>query len=73
MTLEGMWILHILRGGEIAPPELRDLAVTLRPDFEPSRVYLAPEQESIPFHFDDSTLQLTLSRVGSHAILVLEP
>ena len=73
MTLDGMWILHILRGGETAPPELRDLTVTLRPDFQPRRVYLAPEQESVPFHFDDATLQVTLPRVGSHTILVLEP
>ena len=47
MTLKGMWILHILRGGEIVPPEMRDLVVTLKPDFQPSRVYLVPEQESV--------------------------
>ena len=73
MTLDGMWILHILRGGETAPPDLRDLSVTLRPDFQPSRVYLAPERESLPFHTDDTSLQVTLPRAGSHTMLVLEP
>ena len=40
MKLEGMWILHIVRSGAVAPPELRDLEVTLRPDFGPPRVCL---------------------------------
>jgi len=73
MILEGMWILHIVRGGSVAPPELRDLKVTLRPAFKPKRVYLAPEEQELPFQKDDSGVKVTIPRAGSHTILVLEP
>ena len=72
MKLEGMWILHIIRGGSVAPPELRDVEVLLRPDFKPKRAYLAPEQEEVPFEFGGTEVRVTLPRVGSHTILVLE-
>ena len=73
MKLEGMWVLHIIRGGAVAPPELRDLDVTLRPDFKPSRVYRAPEEQELPFQMDTSGVKVIIPRVGSHTILVLEP
>lgn len=47
--------------------------VILRPDFKPSRVYLAPEEQELPFQMDDSEVKATLPRIGGHTILVLEP
>ena len=73
MKLEDMWILHIVRDGAVEPPELRDIEVTLRPDFKPASVYLAPERKELPFRVEGSEALLTLPRVGSHTILVLEP
>lgn len=73
MEKEGMWILHIIRGGSFAPPELRNVKVILRPDFKPARVYLAPEQQEVSFRLEDSEARVVLSCVGSYTILVLEP
>ena len=71
MEQDGRWFFHILRGGA-DPPELRDVAVVLRPPFEPVRVYTAPAQEDVPFERVDAEIRVVLPAVGGHTILVLE-
>ena len=51
---------------------MRDVAVVLRPPFEPARVYTAPEQEDMPFERVDAEIRVILPTVGGHTILVLE-
>ncbi len=48
------------------------LAFWLRADSPPDRVYLAPEDEELPYTFSDGYIHVTLPPVGAHTVVVIE-
>ncbi len=48
------------------------LAFSLRADQSPKRVYLAPEDENLPFTFSEGYVHVTLPPVGAHTVVVVE-
>ena len=51
---------------------LYDVHVSLRTDHKPSRVYLAPQKEEIPFTWEDGVLSYTVPKLDCHAMAVIE-
>jgi len=55
---------------EAAP--LANVKVALRTDKEPSRVYLAPQRQSLKFNFNDGYTQVIVPSVQGHQMVVFE-
>jgi hypothetical protein len=52
---------------------LHDVALAVRTDFTPSRVYEAPSGAALPFAVSGETVSLTLPSLTGHAMVVFEP
>jgi len=53
-------------------PRLGPLAVRVRTDRRPERVYLQPGTRHLPFHFKDGAAEIELPRLDIHEVIVLE-
>jgi len=51
---------------------LHDVSLSVRLDSAPTRVYLAPEGQDVPFAWADGRAHVTVPRVDGHAMLVFE-
>jgi hypothetical protein len=51
---------------------LHDVALSIRLNAAPQRVYLAPEGTELPFTYTDGRVRLTVPRVDGHAMVVFE-
>lgn len=52
---------------------LRDVALTVRPGFAPSRVYEAPGSADLPFTASGGAVSVMLREMTGHAMVVFEP
>ena len=52
---------------------LRDVPLSLRPGFRPSRVYEAPSETPLPFSWEGGQARLTVPLVAGHAMVAFEP
>jgi len=51
---------------------LANVKIALRTEKEPSRVYLAPQRQSLKFYFDDGYAQVVVPTVQGHQMIVFE-
>ena len=49
-----------------------DISVQIKMDKRPKRVYLAPEEEDIPFIYENNTVTYTVPRIYNHAMVVID-
>lgn len=81
MAQRDRWIIHLLQFNAKRYtqntviediPERHDVGLRIRPPYPPTRVYLAPAGETLPWTEDGEAIRVVVPTLGIHAMVVVE-